>query len=96
MDSQFPSNIAALRGDIEALALSIARANGEQEISELSRQAAEAQLDIIRVRKCRAAILSRHHNRPATAAAYDELNKSLDRLERYERRAFSRRKRAYS
>jgi hypothetical protein len=44
-------NIAALQSDIESLALSIARASGENTITELSRQAAEAQVDILRIRK---------------------------------------------
>ena len=87
-------NIAALRGDTEKLALSIARASGQQTISEFSRQAAEAELDLLRIRKCRAAILDKFHEFPATEAAYGELNRNLASLERYERRAFSRRKRA--
>jgi hypothetical protein len=87
-------NIAALRGEIETLALSIALANGRQAITESSRQAAEAQLDLLRIRKCRAAILTKYHKVPATETSYDELNESLARLERYERRAFSRRERA--
>ena len=81
------SNIAALQSDIETLALSIARASGERAITELSRQAAEAQLEILRIRRVRAAIF-------ATEISYDELNNRLTSLERYERRAFSRRKRA--
>ena len=81
------SNIAALQGDIETLALSIARASGERAITGLSRQAAEAQLEILRIRRVRAAIF-------ATETSYDELNNRLASLERYERRAFSRRKRA--
>src|SRR5437763_11376031 len=52
------STIAALRGDIEALALSIARATGNKIATELSQQAAEAQLEIFRIRNARAAILS--------------------------------------
>ena len=81
------SNIAALQSDIETLALSIARASGERAITELSRQAAEAQLEILRIRSVRAAIF-------ATETSYDELNNRLASLERYERRAISRRKRA--
>jgi hypothetical protein len=81
------SNIAALQSDIETLALSIARASGERAITELSRQVAEAQLEILRIRSVRAAIF-------ATETSYDELNNRLASLERYERRAFSRRKRA--
>ncbi len=52
-------NVATLRSDIEALAMSIALASGERATTELSRQAAEAQLDILRIRKVRAAFLTR-------------------------------------
>jgi len=79
--------IPALRSDIETLALSIASASGKATATELSQQAAEAQLEILRVRKARAALLSADIDR-------DELNVRLASLERYERRAFSRRKRA--
>jgi hypothetical protein len=79
--------IPALRGDIETLALSIARASGETTVTELSQQAAEAQLEILRIRKARATLLS-------ADIADHELNIRLASLERYERRAFSRRKRA--
>src|SRR5947209_8232696 len=89
-------NIEALRGDIESLALSIARASGLQAASELSRQAAEAELDIQRIKKTRADVLRRFYSMPETKNAYVELNKSLARLERYERRASSRRRRALS
>src|SRR5437773_10463946 len=53
------SNIAALRSDIKTLALAIARAStGKEIITELCQQAAEAQLEILRIRRARAAILS--------------------------------------
>lgn len=81
-------NIAALRSDIKTLALRIARANGGNAITELSCQAAEAQLEILRIRKARAAIFAIETNP-------DELTIRLARLERYERRALSRRKRAF-
>ena len=81
------SNIAAMQSDIEDLALSIARASGEKSVTELSRQAAEAQLEILRIRKARSAIF-------AAEISGDELTKKLAGLERYERRAFSRRKSA--
>jgi hypothetical protein len=63
----------------------IALASGERATTELSRQAAEAQLDIMRIEKFARRFLTR--SRPATEVAYDELNKNLARLERYERRA---------
>ena len=81
------STIVALQGDIEALALSIARATGTKTATELSQQAAEAQLEILRIRRARAALLSADLD-------HDERNRRLASLERYERRAFSRRKQA--
>ena len=79
--------IPELRADIETLAMMIARASGEKAITELSRQAAEAQLEIFRIRKVRRAIHS-------TDASWKELSDRLAKLDRYERRAFSRRKQA--
>ena len=81
-------NIPSLQDDIEELALIIARASGQTIITEMSRQAAEAQMEILRIRKVRAKIR-------ASEISYDELNNRLANLERYERRAFSRRKRAF-
>jgi hypothetical protein len=81
------ASVAEFQDDLEAIALSIAHAVGHLSISDLSREAAEAQLDIFRCRKLRASILSRK-------ISPDALNESLIRLERYERRAFSRRYRA--
>jgi hypothetical protein len=80
--------IADMRADIEVVALSIARASGEKSITELSRQAAEAQLEILRIRKARVALFEME-------ISGDELTKKLASLERYERRAYSRRKSAF-
>jgi hypothetical protein len=80
-------SIPEFRKDIENLAILIARGCGEETITELSRQAAEAQLETIRIRKVRAAIL-------ASKTAWEDRNAKLARLERYERRAFSRALRA--
>ena len=88
MDSQYPS--ALLQGCVttsKTLALSIARAIGRVTVTELSQQAAEAQLEIFRIRKARASLF-------LADIACDELSTRLASLERYERRAFSRRKRA--
>jgi hypothetical protein len=87
------ANIAALRRDVERVALGIARANREKKISDSSRRAAEAELDISRIRKCRVEIWKRYQNMPVTERSYDKLNESLAKLERYERRALSKRNR---
>jgi hypothetical protein len=73
--------------DVRTLALSIARACGSEVITDLSLQAAEAQVEMARVSKARAAVLSQN-------ISIERINEKLSKLERYERRAFSRRNRA--
>jgi hypothetical protein len=75
--------IPEFRKDIETLARMIARACGNETITELSRQAAEAQLETFRIRKVRTTIL-------ANESTWEDRNDKLAKLERYERRAFSR------
>ena len=81
------SALADLRSEIDTLARVIARAAGKTTVSELSLQAAEAQMEILRITKVRTSLHSSVNSR-------EELNKKLASLERYERRAFSKRKRA--
>jgi hypothetical protein len=63
--------------------------------TEFARQVAEAEIDLLRIRKIRA---SQFHeivgNPDVEPAALVELAENLAKMERYERRAFSRRKRA--
>src|SRR4051812_13145216 len=80
-------SVPEFRKDIENLAMLIARASGKETVTELSRQAAEAQLETLRIRKARARILS-------TESPWEDRNAKLAKLERYERRAFSRALRA--
>lgn len=84
----------AFSEEIETLATALSSGRG-QLVRELARQVAEAHLDLLRIRKLKAArfnaVLS---NREAKLADCFKLNESLAQLERYERRAFSRRKRA--
>lgn len=85
----------AFRHDIEKLAKLFSQASGKQNVGEIAREAAEAHLDLARIRKLRTWLFER--SRLADIAAPDsltELGEQLARLERYERRAFSRRKRA--
>ena len=85
----------SLQDDINALAKVVAASHGEQDTTELARRIAEAEIDLLRIRKVRSAVLNlRHRNVPARGLSDVELNQRLERLERYERRAFSRRKRA--
>jgi glutathione synthase/RimK-type ligase-like ATP-grasp enzyme len=85
----------AFHEDIEKLAMALSLASGTQNVSEFAREAAEATLDLARIRKVRAFLFETLYF--ADAAAPDgitDLNDKLAKLERYERRAFSRRKRA--
>jgi len=77
------------------LATVLSLSSGAQTVSKHAREAAEAELDLTRIRKIRAWLFETLYF--ADTAAPDgmtELNDALAKLERYERRAFSRRKRA--
>jgi hypothetical protein len=79
--------------DIEALAICLS--GSDAAAGEFARQVAEAEFDLSRIRKLKASSFdSFHKNFGANPEAYAELNQRLAKLERYERRAFSRRKRA--
>jgi hypothetical protein len=85
----------AYHDDIEQLAKMMSRACGMQNVSDSARDAAEAVLDLFRIRKIRASLFETIYF--ADTGAPDrliELNHKLAKLERYERRAFSRRNRA--
>jgi len=81
--------------DIEQLAKILSHARGRQNVSDNARDAAEAVLDLSRIRKIRAYLFETIYF-PDTASqdCLLELNEKLSQLERYERRAFSRRNRA--
>jgi hypothetical protein len=83
----------AFRDDIEILAKLLA--GGTENFGEFAREAAEAHLDLTRIRRIRAGLFARM--RFFDAASTEDLRalaEQFARLERYERRAFSRRKRA--
>jgi hypothetical protein len=85
----------AFHEDIEKLAKALSLSSGTQQVSEHAREAAEAELDLARIRKVRAYLFETLYF--ADTAAPDgitDLNSKLTKLERYERRAFSRRRRA--
>ena len=86
----------AFHGDVERLAKALSGSNDTQTVFEYSRQAARAQLDLIRIRKIRAWLFETRYfvgHAPAPDRL-EELNVELAKLERYERRAFSKRKSA--
>jgi hypothetical protein len=77
------------------MAKAIASAGGQETAGGLSRQLAEAEIDLHRIRQIRASLFNAVYQKPnAQLQDYAELNGKLIKLERYERRAFSRRKRA--
>jgi hypothetical protein len=65
-----------------------------QGVSGVAREAAEAQLDLSRIRKIRTYLYEIYFSDGAAPDGLAELNERLAKSERYERRAFSRRKRA--
>ena len=88
-------NDPACAADIEDLAKALASASGMQGVIGIARDAAEAQLDLSRIRKIRAWLYETiYFVNGATPDCLAELNDKLTKLERYERRAFSRRNRA--
>jgi hypothetical protein len=81
--------------DIEYLAGMMSRARGRQQVSDIARDAAEAVLDLNRIRKIRASLFDTiYFANTADPNRLAGLNDKLRKLERYERRAYSRRKRA--
>jgi hypothetical protein len=83
----------SLNKDVEALAKALVGDGGP--LTEFAREAAEAEIDLLRIRKIRASQLNAIAGNPnAPPEVYPELAENLAKLERYERRAYSRRKRA--
>jgi len=83
----------ALRDDIEILAKLLA--GGRENIGEFAREAAEAHLDLLRIRKIRGGLYARmRFFGDASTEDLMEAAEQFARLERYERRASSRRKHA--
>jgi hypothetical protein len=80
----------AFQDDIEKLAKALSLS---QNVDEHARDAARAELDLMRIRKIRTSLFEKLAN-DANSGSLAELNDKLGKLERYERRAFSRRKRA--
>jgi hypothetical protein len=59
-----------------------------------TQDAAAAEIDLLRIRKIRASIFDTFHKSERSLQDLTRLNQELGILERYERRAFSRRRRA--
>ena len=78
----------ALAEQVDTLARAFAGQSSDPEISEIARDVAEAQIDLVRIRWARHGLLARDLG----GNNYEKLNKQLIRMDRYERRALSRRK----
>jgi len=77
-----------LADQVATLAREFAGTSSDPEIGELARDVAEAQIDLVRIRWARHDLLARG----VADANYEEVTKQLIRMDRYERRALSRRK----
>ena len=83
----------AFQDDIEKLSQTLS--SDAQFAPAHARETAEAEIDLMRIRKVRARLFETYYftdNAPSEGLL--KLNEKLAKLERYERRAFSRRKRA--
>jgi hypothetical protein len=80
--------IPAFQEDVMLLARALSPAG--KDIADAALIAADAEIDLLRIRKCRAALIDESRDR----ARLVDLADKLDKLERYERRAFSRRNKA--
>jgi hypothetical protein len=79
--------------DIEKLADAVSK--GTQIVREGARKFAEAEINVWRIQNVRASLFEKYYfARAASPDGLVELNENLVKLERYERRAFSKRKRA--
>ena len=83
--------LPALSQQAEMLAQEIARGSTDQELLQLARRVAEAQFDQVRIRQARQHLLV-ENMQDAKLAGASRLADQLIALDRYERRAFSRRK----
>ena len=86
----------AFHNEIEKLAKVLSLSCGMQQVDERAREAAGAELDLLRIRKIRVCLLETLSlvANGGTSSNLAEVNDKLAKLERYERRAFSRRNRA--
>jgi hypothetical protein len=89
-----PGSEPSYSAGVEMMAKAIASACGQETAGVLPRQLAEAEIDLLRIREIRASLFNTLYKKQEVQPHdYAELSDNLVRLERYERRAFSRRKR---
>jgi hypothetical protein len=83
-----------ISGEAETLAIAIERGRGRQTVRHSVWQFVEAEIDPLRVQKSGHRRSGRSWTNRATTEAHSKLNENLAKLDRYLRRASSRRKRA--
>ena len=80
--------------EIEGFARLLSKEENQDDPTFACVEAAHAQLTLLQVRKVKAAIFDRFFESDRTLDDSIRLNEELRKIERYEKRAFSRRKRA--
>ena len=83
-----------LLADVDRMAQIFSRARGEPSITLITQDAAAAEIDLLRIRKIRASTFEIFYKSERSLKDLAQLNQELGRLDRYERRAFSRRRQA--
>ena len=83
-----------LSAEVRQMAHILSRARGEPHITSTTQAAAAAEIDLLRISKIRTTIFDAFHNSEKSLQDIIRLNENLGKLDRYERRAFSRRRRA--
>jgi hypothetical protein len=83
-----------LRADVDRMAQIFSRAREEPNITLTTQDAAAAEIDLLRIGRIRASIFDTFQKSERSLQDLIRLNQELGKLERYERRAFSRRRRA--
>jgi hypothetical protein len=82
--------IPAFEKDVKLLARALSPAG--EDIGDATLTAADTEIDMLRIRKCRAALIDECRGQGGPVSF--DLASKLDTLERYERRAFARRNKA--
>jgi hypothetical protein len=83
-----------LSADVNQMAQILTRARGEPSITLITQDAAVAEIDLLRIGKIRASIFNTFLMSERSLRDVIRLNQELRKLDRYERRAFSRRQRS--
>jgi hypothetical protein len=84
----------SLRAGLDRMTQILSRANEEPNITLTTQDAAAAEIDLLRIGKIRALSFDTFHKSERSLQDLTRLNQELRKLDRYERRAFSRRRRA--